>query len=239
DRLALSGPATALSLTGFPSPVTAGVAGNFTVTARDSGGNVATGYTGTVHFTNYLAGTLPADYTFTAADQGVHTFSATQFRAGIQSLTVTDVNNSSLQGSETNIIVNAAAAASLQVTGPGVTSPGTASYVSVVAVDPYGNTASGYTGTVHFTSSDAAATLPPDYTFTASDGGSHLFYGSLIMQTLGNQTVTATDTANAALTGTSPVAVMNPIPGLHLSLTPSASTTAAGTAFSVTVTALD
>jgi hypothetical protein len=239
DRLALSGAASTFSLTGFPSPITAGVAGNFTVTARDSGGNVATSYTGTVHFTHYLAGLLPADYTFTAADQGVHTFSATQFQAGVQSLTVTDVNNSAIWGTETGIIVNAAPAVSLLVSGPGVTSPGTGTYLSVTAVDPYGNTASGYTGTIHFTSSDAAATLPPDYTFTANDGGQHLFYGTLTLQTLGNQTVTATDTATASLTGTGAVAVMNPIPGLHLVLAPSVTTTAAGTSFGITVTALD
>jgi hypothetical protein len=236
DRFVLS---TTLSLTGYPSPVTAGVAENFTVTARDGNGNVLTGYAGTVHFTSYLASVLPADYTFTAADQGVHTFSATQLKAGIQSITATDVSNSAIWGTETNIIVNAASAASLVVTGPGVTSPGTPTYVSVVAEDAYGNTASSYTGTVHFTSSDAAATLPPDYTFTASDGGSHLFMTGLTFQTLGNQTITAADTANAALTGTGPMAVMNPIPGLHLSLTPSVTTTSAGTAFSVTVTALD
>ena len=32
-----------------------------------------------------------------------------------------------------------------------------------------------YTGTVHFTSSDSAAVLPADYTFTLADAGFHHF----------------------------------------------------------------
>jgi len=36
---------------------------------------------------------------------------------------------------------------------------------NVTASDAYGNLATKYTGTVHFTSSDGSATLPADYTF--------------------------------------------------------------------------
>ena len=37
--------------------------------------------------------------------------------------------------------------------------------MTVTAVDAYGNVATGYTGTVHFTSSDGQAVLPANYTF--------------------------------------------------------------------------
>ena len=43
--------ATTYTVSGFTSPTTAGAAHNVTVTAQDAFGNVATGYTGTVHFT--------------------------------------------------------------------------------------------------------------------------------------------------------------------------------------------
>src|SRR5262249_31170847 len=67
--------ASTLALSDFPSSVTAGVAGTVTVTAKDASGNTATGYRGTVHFTSSDSqAALPADYTFTAADAGVHTF---------------------------------------------------------------------------------------------------------------------------------------------------------------------
>ncbi len=63
----VSSPTFAVS--GFPSPVTAGVAGTVTVTAKDANGDTDGGYTGTVHFTSSDGqAVLPADYTFTAAD---------------------------------------------------------------------------------------------------------------------------------------------------------------------------
>src|SRR5439155_691412 len=64
-----------LVVSGLASSTTAGQAQTFTVTVLDNVGNVMTGYTGTMHFSSgdYQAG-LPADYQFTAADAGVHTF---------------------------------------------------------------------------------------------------------------------------------------------------------------------
>jgi uncharacterized repeat protein (TIGR01451 family) len=58
----------------------------------------------------------------------------------------------------------------------------------------------GYTGTVHFTSSDAQAVLPADYTFLPTDVGAHVF--SFTLKTLGDQTITVTDTHSAGFTGT-------------------------------------
>ena len=52
---------------------------------------------------------------------------------------------------------------------------GTAGSLTVIAKDAYGNIAPGYRGKVHLTSTDTAATLPPDYTFTAADAGVHSF----------------------------------------------------------------
>ena len=79
--------------------VVAGVPFTITVSVLDNGGNPVPGYTGTVHFASSdpQAG-LPADYTFTAADDGVHTFSVTLFTAGGQTLTAFDTAMPSLQG---------------------------------------------------------------------------------------------------------------------------------------------
>src|SRR5262249_35162336 len=66
-----------LTVSGFPTIITAGVAGSLTVTAKNADGTTDTSYRGTVHLTSSdPQAELPADYTFTAADQGVHTFSA-------------------------------------------------------------------------------------------------------------------------------------------------------------------
>jgi len=50
-----------------------------------------------------------------------------------------------------------------------------AGIVTVTAKDAYGNVATGYLGTVHFTSTDANAVLPANYKFTAANAGTHTF----------------------------------------------------------------
>jgi hypothetical protein len=78
-----------------PDSVSAGVPFDLTVIAVDAFGQVAVGYTGTVTFSSTdpdPAVVRPADYTFSAADGGRHTFSAgfTLITPGEQTLTVTD-----------------------------------------------------------------------------------------------------------------------------------------------------
>src|SRR6516164_2262760 len=77
-----------------PASIPAGTPFSFTVTAEDKFGNVETGYTGTVHFSAQASDTqaaLPADYTFTAADAGTHTFSATLFKTAGAIINAKDV----------------------------------------------------------------------------------------------------------------------------------------------------
>jgi hypothetical protein len=196
-----------LSVTGYPSPSTAGQAGTVTITALNADGTVNTGYAGTVHFTSSdPQAVLPVDYTFTAADQGVHTFSTTLKTAGTQSITAADTTGSVI-GGEVGIVVNLAA--SLSITGlPSSVKAGTAYSFTVTAQDAYGNTATGYQGTIHFTSSDAKAKLPGNYTFTASDNGSHTFSNAVTFQMIGTQTLTATDTTTGTIKGTATVQVV-------------------------------
>src|SRR5262249_19716382 len=89
--------ATTLRISGLPSSVIAGVASTFTVTARDNAGAIVTDYTGTVMFTSTdpLA-TLPANYTFRAADAGSRTFSVTLRTLGEQHVTAADTLNSNI-----------------------------------------------------------------------------------------------------------------------------------------------
>jgi hypothetical protein len=191
--------ATTLSLAGFPASTTAGVAGTATVTARDAYGNVATGYTGTVHFTSSdAAALLPADYAFTAADAGVHNFSATLFTAGSQALSVQD-EQGNFSASQTAISVAPLAASTLVATGySAATTAGDVNHFTITALDAYGNVATGYTGTVHVSSRDWQASLPADYTFTAADAGTHVF--PVTLKTAGPMTVTFDDTPSGFTT---------------------------------------
>jgi len=194
-------PATQLSVSA-PASATAGSAFSVTVTALDANNNTATGYLGTVHFTTSDTGSgvaLPTDYTFTAADHGVHTFTSavTLVTAGSQTVTATDKGSSGVKGSAT-VTVNPAAAASLSVAGfPSPINAGTSGNFTVTAKDAYGNTATGYSGTVTFTSSDAHAVLPANSTLTKGTGTF-----SATFQTVGTQSLTATDTATKSITGT-------------------------------------
>ena len=101
------GVATSMTVGGLISPRAAGAAGTLTVTARDASASVATGYRGTVHFTSSDAlAVLPADYQFSAADNGSHTFAATLTTAGSQSITATDTVSGSLSAAQSGIVVN-------------------------------------------------------------------------------------------------------------------------------------
>src|SRR5262249_29179152 len=148
----------------------------FTVQALDALGNVDPTYLGTVTFSSSDPNaTLPASYTFIAADNGVHAFTATLKTAGTQTITATNNIDTTVTGTGT-LTVNPAAASTLVVAGyPSPTVINDSHTFTVPAQDPFGNVATGYRGTVHFTSTNKPATLPADYTFTSADNGVHTF----------------------------------------------------------------
>jgi uncharacterized delta-60 repeat protein len=184
-------------ITGSTS-LTAGTAGTFTLSVLNSDGSADTGYSGTVHITSSdPQAVLPADFTITS---GTATFSATLKTAGIQSLTATDTVTSGINGSDASIQVNPSAATHFVITGPASIRAGTSFSVTVTALDSYGNTATGYTGTVHFSDSVGGATLPGNYTFKASDNGVHTFT-RLKLKTKGTNMLTAIDTAFSSISG--------------------------------------
>jgi prepilin-type N-terminal cleavage/methylation domain-containing protein len=233
------GPMNSFSI-GAPTTTVSGVPFTATVKALDLYGNTATGYTGTVHFTstdpNPLA-LLPGNYTFVAGDAGVHTFTngVTLRTSPSQMVTVNDTVQTLKTGTAT-VSVTAASASNLTVSAPASATAGTPISVTVTAKDAGGSTVTGYTGRVHFTSTDGAATLPADYTFLAADNGSHSF--SVTLNTAGSRTVTATDTTQSTVTGTSgTVTVSSPSPSSFGVSAPSTAT--AGTPISVMVTAKD
>jgi len=91
--------------------------------------------------------------------------------------------------------------AHVSITGPAPTYVGAPFSLTVTAQNPNTTTATGYRGTVHFTSSDPAAVMPPDYTFTAGDAGMHVFTG-VVLNTTGVITITASDPVTSFVLGT-------------------------------------
>jgi uncharacterized repeat protein (TIGR01451 family) len=214
-----SAPATHFSVTA-PASATAGTAFNVTVTALTASNTTATGYTGTVHFTSTDAqAVLPADSTLT---NGTGTFSVTLKTAGAQMIIATDTMTATITGTSGTITVTSTAATHFSVTAPASATAGTAFNVTVTALTASNTTATGYTGTVHFTSSDTQAVLPADSTLT---NGTGTF--SVTLKTVGAQTITATDTVTPTITGSATVTVTTTAPTLKsIAVTPSTATIA-------------
>jgi len=179
-----------------PSNATTGISFNFSVTALDASNNTVTTYSGTVHLTSSDAqALLSANSTLT---NGTGTFSATLKTLGNQTTTATDTVTASITGTSSAITVGTATPTHFSVNAAGGAVPGSAFNFTVNALDAANNVAPTYSGTIHFTSTDAMASLPANSTLTNGTGNF-----SATLNTLGSQTITATDTVTASIAGTS------------------------------------
>jgi hypothetical protein len=187
-------------VSGLPSTTQAGVAHTFTITAKDAFGNTVKGYDGTVSFdSNDPNAGLPGPYTFNPnTDAGVHTFTFTLVTAGTRGIVVSD-DNLGVQVTTPGIVVTPGAAVGFDVMVLGDVTANNSAFVFVTAVDAWGNDGAIYTGMVHFTSSDNAASLPSDYQFVAGDHGQHVF--SVTFRTIGTQSLTVKDKNNSSISG--------------------------------------
>src|SRR5262249_39556086 len=172
-----------------PIQVTAGQSIALTVRAVDAFGNTVTGYTGKVHITSTDAhALLPADYTFTAADAGVHTFpvalTTSTAKNAVWTFSVVDTSNAASLATLTSFEVTNAAAAKFALSVPTNITPGTPFTLKVSVLDAYGNEVKNYFGTIHFANTVESVGLPADYTFTAADAGVHTF--TVTSNTTGN-----------------------------------------------------
>jgi hypothetical protein len=195
------GAATQLSISAPPA-ATAGLQFNFSVSALDPYNNVATNYSGTVNLSSSdkQAAITPASSVLTS---GLGTFSAT-LKSIVNGTTIkaTDSVNASLTGSSgpINVFSNVATRFGISPSGSATTA---ASFVlTVTARDGSGNVSAVYSGKVHFTSTDSKAILPSDSPLI---NGTGTF--TVTLETAGNQTISATDTVAASLTGSSSFAV--------------------------------
>jgi len=178
---------------------TAGQPVAVTLTAIVGTGKTAPGFRGTVHLSSTDAtAVLPPDVVFTAMDAGVKQVMVTLKTAGLSTLTGTDTASPGTQGAASVTVQPAAAASCTAGQAPAATVAGSVVGVAVVAHDAFGNVATGYSGTVRLTATDARAILPPDVTYVpAADAGSHAFSAALL--TAGSQILSAADTANASI----------------------------------------
>ncbi len=232
-------PAVQFQVTVSNATPVAGTAFTLTVTALDASGLPATGYRGTVHFTaDDGAATLPDDYTFTAADRGTYTVDGVVLRtAGGQTITATDTAADGLSGAADLIVASAPAAVLSLTTNVASVTAGHTVRLTVAALDPYGNVATGYRGRITFASSDPQSTLPADFLFRAATNGVHTFT-AVRLETAGGQVISATDPVHPSIAGTAALTV-RPAPVSGFLVTGFPSPVTAGEAGLVLVTAQD
>jgi hypothetical protein len=113
-----------------------------------------------------------------------------------------------------NIGAFQASATALVLSAPDMVHTGVPFDVTLTAVDPFGQVAVGYNGTVTFstTDPDPAVVLPADYTFTPDDAGVHTFPGATTLITPGDQMLSVMDTADNTISGSALVTVNSPAP---------------------------
>src|SRR5579859_2853519 len=176
DDILVSQAAASTFAVSAPASVSAGNPFNFSVTAMDAYGNLATNYGGTVKFSSSDTNgcvVLPGQ---SILNGGVGVFSAKLITAGTQTLIATDSVNGTITGN-THITVNSDTL-HLDIV-PSLTNVVVGQPISITVSerDTCENLQTSYSGTVHFTSTDPTpATLPADYTFTVgmnADNGIH------------------------------------------------------------------
>ena len=229
----LAAPGSATGYTGSPSGQTAGATVSVVVRAVDANWNLVSTANPTVAVTSSDgAATLPSA---AALSGGAGTFSMVFKTAGSQSATASFSSGTPnlTAGSSPNATVSAATAASFTVTPAALTqTAGTAFNFTVTAKDTYGNTASGYTGSVAFSGNDTASTLPANAPLTAGTGTL-----SATFRTAGPRTITATDTVNASITGVTAAITVTAAAAASISLVLSPSTITANAVAQATATA--
>jgi hypothetical protein len=217
DRLVITMPARTLTTGTCPGPGNA-----ISVQLQDSTGTSTPAGAGGLAFTISSSSSGQVGWFTDASCGAVSSGGMFTIAAGTRSIDI--YYRDSAAGSPTLTVSNAAGLinpppqietvlppATLHFVLSGVASPirvGDVSDLTVVVADDGGTRATGYLGTLVFSSSDTVAELPAPYSFTAGDNGQHVFSASVRFHTAGTQSVTATDTVIGNLTGSlSPIVV--------------------------------
>jgi hypothetical protein len=136
--------------------------------------------------------------------------------AGDPALAGTADQRGVVRSGHVNIGAYQASASAFAVTAPDTVTAGVPFEVTVTAVDTFGQTAFGYTGTVTFSATDHGngVVLPLDYTFMPDGVGVHTFtntgLGETTLVTPLVESITVTDAVDATITGSAVVEVAPP-----------------------------
>jgi Ca2+-binding RTX toxin-like protein len=179
-------PAVASFTVSAPSTATAGTGFSVTVTGLDPFGNVVAGYNGPVTLTSSDGQPVQGLPSPLLLSNGSATVTATLNTANTVTLTA---GAGLVQGASGAIAVGPAAAATFTVSAPGTVAAGAGSVVTLTAKDAFGNTVTGYSGPVTWTSSDGQTVSVTPATLTWSNGTAS---ATVTLNKLGSPTLKAT-----------------------------------------------
>ena len=231
-----------------PSNVTAGQIFGFTVTAEDQFGNLATSFAGTVSVglaTNPVTGATLGGTLTAMANQGVANFQDLHLDTAASGYTITAKSGTLTPVTTTSINVAPAAAAALVVTipPPSTMTSGSLFGLQISALDPYGNLATGFTGTVMIALKDnpGGGMLIGHRSRCNAVAGVANFTAGITTQTpASGYTLQATSPSNPDLTPvtTTPITVI-PVPATQLAVQTQPTSVAAGATFTLVIAAKD
>jgi hypothetical protein len=186
-----AGTAASISLAAATTTPTAGTSDNLTITALDTYGNTASGYTGAHNLTFAGASTIGTFTPTVTNSSGVATnfgtTTAITFTNGVGSVSgssngvmtlykaetalITVTDGSISNGAGLSVTVGSAAAVSFSPTAATTTpTPGVADNLTITALDAYGNAATAYTGSHNLTFAGASTIGTFTPTVTNSSG---------------------------------------------------------------------
>jgi len=209
------GPASVLDFAPDTLSIEAGTQGVFTITSRDSFGNVSpVSLPQTLHLETDSptgqfrepGGSTEIFDTVMSEDSSLVSFDYYDTGTGEFEVASTDVDTNAPAFSPVTAYVSVyhSAGDTLVVSDiPDSVVAGDPSNVVVEARDRFGNRVRNYYGTVEFSSTDknSQTVLPSDYTFVPSDSGLHVFPLSVTLTHAGEQSVTVSDVSQPSLNG--------------------------------------
>ncbi|HYE82792.1 MAG TPA: invasin domain 3-containing protein [Clostridia bacterium] len=174
-----------------------------TVTLKDANGNLISGKV--VELSKEIGGTKLPLANATTDEGGIAYFNVKNTKA--ETVTYT-VEAESVQLAGIQVTFKAGTAEKLIVSTPGTQTAGVPFDLTVTVQDYYGNIVKDYTRTVSFSTNNGnspgnmAPVLPQNYSFTEADAGVHSFSSGVTLYNAAISAITATDTANGSVTGT-------------------------------------
>ena len=198
-----------------PPAADAGATFTFTIRARDNQGNLLTNYTGTVIITHTATGgdiSIPAIYTFIAADAGVKTFlGATGARFTKAESIKIQAEDSGKVGVSDFVHITADETDPVIEIRPDMLSVdlGTSLSFNLFLKDRFDNPLNGYTGTIDLVYSDPTVLGPASHSFLDFENGFKRFLLAVTPANLGNFTITANDPVSGNSDTTDTISVIS------------------------------